>query len=100
MSPSAPRSLSRIGLGLCAAYLFVSAASAGYGALAATDSKGQAVFLQLPVALQGALLESIGLGSFLVGLSWPAAYLVLGLPTLAVLYGLGSFLSHRVGEAA
>jgi hypothetical protein len=80
---------SRVGSGLCLAYALSAAASVAYGALVVGDSKGRFVFLQLPIVLQGALLDGLGLSPLLSGLSWPAAYLIIGLPTLALLYGLG-----------
>jgi hypothetical protein len=53
------------------------------------DLKGQFVLLQLPIAVQGYLLASLGFGPILKQLSWFTAYLLIGLPTFVVLYRLG-----------
>lgn len=86
--------MSRIGLVLCLAYVGATVCcvvAAFWGA----DAKGQFVLLQLPIALQVALLDSAGLGSLLQPLSWPAAYALLALPTAALLYLVGALLSRR-----
>ena len=85
---------SRVGGGLCLAYLVLAAASAVYGASLVGDNKGRFVFLQLPIVLQAALLDGLGLSPVLSGLSWPAAYLIIGVPTLALLYGVGVLIDH------
>jgi hypothetical protein len=56
--------------------------------------KGRFVFLQLPIALQSAALQALGLSRHLQGLGWLGAYLVLGLPTLAILYLAGRLLDR------
>jgi hypothetical protein len=89
---------SKVGSRLCLAYALFAAASVGYGALAVGDSKGRFVFMQLPIVLQAAVLDGGGLSSLLSGLSWPAAYLILGLPTLALLYGLGVLIDRGLGK--
>ncbi|RYX80075.1 hypothetical protein EON83_30175 [bacterium] len=58
------------------------------------DPKGSFVFLQLPIALQGALLQALGLGEFLASLSWVSAYIVIGIPTMIFLYVIGRFLGR------
>ena len=83
------RKVSRAGVTLCAAYVAVCVAAVAYSVLASGDPKGRFVIFQMPIVIQGALLDSVGLGSMLAGLSWPAAYALLALPTLPVLYGLG-----------
>jgi hypothetical protein len=55
------------------------------------DSKGAFVLLQLPLALQASLLQALGLGWLLERLSWSTAYVILGIPTLVLLYFVGKF---------
>lgn len=86
--------MSRIGLALCVAYVAVAASCVAI-AFSADDAKGKFVFLQLPIAMQAALLQSIGLGPLLESLSWPAAYALLGVPAVALLYFVGALFSHR-----
>ncbi len=88
------RRFSRLGLGLCTIYLLLAVASVAWAALAAGDPKGRFVLLQLPIALQGAILDSLGLGPVLERLSWESAYVVLALPTFALLYLVGVLLER------
>jgi hypothetical protein len=76
-------------LGFCLCGLYVAATAACWivAYLAAGDFKGQFVFQQLPIALQLALVEWLGLVNLIVGLSWFQAYAVLFPLTLGVLYG-------------
>lgn len=54
------------------------------GALSADgDDKGRFILLQLPLALQLALLHDLNLDRLLDDLSWTGGYLLIGLPTLA-----------------
>lgn len=87
--------MSRIGVVLCALYAVVIAACFAFAYSAGGDFNGQFVFLQLPIALQGALLHEFGLGSFLGSLSLVVAYTVLGLPTFALLYLVGWLMDGR-----
>jgi hypothetical protein len=87
---------SKVGSRLCLAYALLSAAFVAYGALAVSDSKGRFVFLQLPIVLQAAILDGLGLSPLLSGLSWPAAYLIIGLPTLALLYSFGALVDRAL----
>jgi hypothetical protein len=59
------------------------------------DFKGQYVFLQLPLALQMAGIDAMGLSSELQNLSWIGAYALLGLPTLMILYFVGWMIDGR-----
>lgn len=81
--------MSKYGIAFCLVWLLVMPACFGMGITAGGDSKGQFVFAQLPIALQGSLAVSLGLGPTLEKLSWPAAYFFLSGPTFLVLYGLG-----------
>jgi hypothetical protein len=89
-----PRRFSRLGLGLCITYLVLALAAVAWSALAAGDPKGRFVLVQLPIAIQAAVLDSLGLGSLLDGLSWVGAYIALALPTFALLYGVGALVER------
>lgn len=53
------------------------------------DPKSRFVLLQLPLAFQLAGLDALGLLKALPRLDWFSAYLLIGLPTLALLYVIG-----------
>ena len=90
--------MSKLGFILCFLYLVV-VAFCVWGAIdASSDPKGTFVLLQLPLALQLAILDSLGLSSALYELSWPAAYVLIGLPTLGLLYCVGWVLDKSVGS--
>lgn len=80
--------MSRIGIILCVLYALVIATCV---AIAATsgDFKSSYVLLQLPIALQMALIAALGLVPLVEHLSWPEAYALLATPTFAILYGFG-----------
>lgn len=84
--------MSRLGLAFCTLYGAITGVCAALAITSSGDPKGRFVFLQLPIALQAASLDALGFGWILEHLSWEAAYLVLGIPTLAVLYLAGRFL--------
>lgn len=81
--------MSKLGLTLSTLYVTTSVLCILAG-VTSSDPKGSFVLLQLPLALQAALLHSLGIGRFLNNLSWPTVYVVLGLPTVAILYGTGA----------
>ena len=87
--PQIRRGVSRAGAILCAVYVAICVLAVAYSVLASGDPKGRFVIFQMPIVIQSALLDAVGLGSLLVGLSWPAAYALLALPVLPLLYGLG-----------
>jgi hypothetical protein len=66
-------------------------------ALSQADHKDRFVLLQLPIAVQMALLPENAL-RMLEGLSWTGFYLLIGLPTLLVFYLLGSALGYAASE--
>lgn len=72
-------------------YILTAAACVIY-ALNLTDKKGKLVILQLPIALQAAVVEQIGLGFLLDQMSWITAYIALGVPAIGLLYGLGTII--------
>jgi len=96
--PLAKASMSRFGLTLCALYCVAVVACAMLSMGDGGDSKGAFVLLQLPIALQGGLLQALGLGRLIEGLSWTTAYLALGIPTLILLYFTGRFLGNRLSS--
>ena len=80
---------SNTGAWFCGVYLAASSVCVTFALWPGTDLKGRYVFLQLPIALQSAALQALGLARHLQGLGWLGAYLILGLPTLALLYLAG-----------
>lgn len=91
--------MSRIGLFLCALYAITIACCIVLSYSASGDFRGQFVFLQLPIALQGAVLQALGLDQFLGQLSWVAAYLFIGLPAFAFLYFTGWSISRLLSNS-
>jgi hypothetical protein len=81
--------MSKVGLWLCSIYAVVIALCLAMSFSSDGDTKGQFVFMQLPIALQGGLLVSVGLGDLLMKLTWPTAYIVLATPTFLFLYFIG-----------
>ena len=63
------------------------------------DPKGNFVLLQLPIALQGSLLQSVRLAPLLSRLDWVTAYALLALPTVIALYACGALLGKLFGRA-
>lgn len=86
--------MSRIGLWLCGIYVAAIAACVGFVFLGNTDPKSNYVFLQLPIALQSAIVVKLGLGPLLKDVSWPTAYALLACPVFALLYGLGALVDR------
>lgn len=89
--------MSKAGLSLCFVYLAITALCVFASLTASGDPKGGFVLLQLPLVLQLAAIDGLGLGSALTNLPWVAAYLLIGLPTLALLYGVGWVLEYLFG---
>lgn len=92
--------MSKIGLILCFLYSEITGLCVWASLGSPGDSKGKFVLLQLPLALQLAALDWLGLGRTLSNLSWVGAYLLVGLPTLALLYGAGWGLGKLLGWPA
>lgn len=88
--------MSRIGLVFCGAYAAIIFGCIVLALSAGGDHKGQFVFLQLPIALQGALVQQLGMGSLPAGVSWFWAYVLFGIPTFALLYALGWVISRAL----
>lgn len=91
---SSSRRISRIGLVFCILYVVAASALVVIGVFVADDTKSRVVLMQVPIALQGALLYAIGFGEFMRALSWPVAYVILGVPTLLVFYAAGAFIER------
>ena len=89
--------MSRVGLLLCGIYAATIAACVGFVFLGSTDPKGNYVFLQLPIALQSAIVASLGMAPLLRDVSWPVAYVLLASPVFAPLYGLGALVDRMLG---
>jgi hypothetical protein len=87
--------MSRIGKILCLIYALIIIACFAGAYSAEGDFKGQYVFLQLPIAIQMAGINAIGLSSKLQNLSWVGAYALLGLPTFLLLYFVGWAIDGR-----
>jgi hypothetical protein len=89
------KNMSKTGSILCGIYAAVIIICIAISASADGDFKGQFVFLQLPIALQLALVQELGLIEFFKEMTWFPAYLILGLPTFGLLYLLGLLMDGR-----
>lgn len=90
--------ISRLGLSLAGFYVVTSLLCV-VAAFTTGDPKGNFVLLQLPIALQGGLLQSVGLAPLLSRLDWGTAYLLLALPTVIAQYACGALLGKLFGHA-
>lgn len=81
--------MSKTGLSLCALYAAVILGCIGYAALGSLDEKSRFVLLQLPIALQAALADRLGLSAILQDVSWVTAYIIFGGPIFMLLYLFG-----------
>lgn len=88
--------MSKIGFILCFLYSLIAGLCVLASVSSTGDPKGEFVLLQLPLALQLAALDWLGLSSALSNLSWVAAYMLIGPPTLALLYSVGWALGKLV----
>jgi len=87
--------MSRIGKTLCLTYALIIAICIAFSYSADGDFKGQYVFLQLPIVIQMAGIDAIGLSPKLQNLSWVSAYGALCLPTFLFLYFVGWAIDGR-----
>ncbi|ACF52705.1 MULTISPECIES: hypothetical protein [Stenotrophomonas] len=85
------RWLSWTGLAVCALYLALTTWLV-LDAQANSDPKSAYILMQLPVMLQTAALNVIGMGGWLSGKTWTTVYLLVMPPTLVVLYAVGAML--------
>lgn len=84
--------LSKTGLILAGWYVIPAATCIYYGYSDQGDPKGSFVLKQIPIVLQMAAADSIGLGGILEHMSWIAAYIVFIPLTVIFLYFSGYFL--------
>jgi hypothetical protein len=89
-------SYSKTGLALTGLYLLLTIISIVW-ALNVSDPKGKTVFLQLPIAIQLAVIQELGLIKALYGFSWYIIYPLIVIPTLFILYYIGNFMSLVTG---
>lgn len=87
--------MSRLGLGLVGAYVLTTLACVIAGHLA-SDGKGHHVLMQLPIALQGAALSSLGYDAALASMSWVSAFALIGGGTVVVLYLVGALVGRAL----
>lgn len=89
--------MSRTGTILCALYALIITICVAF-AFTSGDFKGWYVLLQLPIALQMALLDTLGLVPLVRHLNWLEAYALLATPTFAALYGFGWLVDRQRKE--
>lgn len=82
--------LNKAGLIVASVYFFIVVACIVWAVLI-DDPKGKFVILQLPLALQMAGLDSIGVLKYLPAMSWTMVYLFIGVPTLWFFYLMGYY---------
>jgi hypothetical protein len=87
-----------ISASLCSLYAAVIAICVGlaYRARRGNDSKGHFVFLQVPIALQVALLMRIGVMGSFRKISWGIAYLLFATPVFVILYVFGIAIQYLI----
>lgn len=86
------RSFSRTSVVLCLVYLALTAVCVTWAHIT-VDLKSYFTLLVIPISLQMALIESMGLMDYLVDISWSLAYFFLVPPMLLLLTGLGNLAS-------
>jgi hypothetical protein len=84
------RKISYIGLSLVGAYVGVTALCL-IAAVTTQDPKSHFVLLQLPIALQTAIIPH-EMWNYLSWISWPLAYVLFALPSVFMLYAIGSLI--------
>jgi len=93
LKPKYVQRMSRTGVIFCLVYIMIISACL-IMAYSTTDYKGNFVFLQLPLALQLAMLDTFGLYPLLKDISWIGAYFLIGIPTALLLYFLGALIDR------
>lgn len=84
--------MSKAGLSLCALYAAVILGCIGYAVLGGLDAKSRFLFLQIPIVLQSALADQLGLLGMLQNASWITAYAIFAGPSFVLLYLLEKIL--------
>jgi hypothetical protein len=82
----------KIGFSLCGGYAAIIVGCVSYAFLGGLDTKSRFMFLQIPIVLQSALADKLGLLGMLENISWISAYIILGGPIFAMLYVIGIML--------
>ena len=92
--------VSKIGITLSLLYFLITVTSIAMGLKAGNDFKGRFVFLQVPIALQMSLIDTLvhrfKLKVPLEKLSWFWAYVLLWIPTICLLYICGWWIEHFI----
>ena len=84
----------RLGLSLCAIYLALTLLLVWAALSTEGDPKGHFVLLQLPIALQLAVIDLLGLATYMREWSFPVAYLVFVPTTCIALYASGVAITY------
>jgi len=92
--------MNRIGKILCLIYALIIVICIAFAYSSGGDFKGQYIFLQLPIVIQMAGIDAIGLSPKLQNLSWVGAYGLLGLPTFLFLYFIGLAIDGRSSNSS
>jgi len=93
------RRFNRLGLSLCAIYLALTLILVLAALSADGDPKGHFVLLQLPIALQLAVVDLLGLTNHMREWSFPVAYSVFVPATCIALYASGIAISYVWGRS-
>jgi hypothetical protein len=78
----------KVGLIVASIYFFIVLACIVWAVLI-DDPKGKFVILRLPLALQMAGLDTLGILKYLPPMSWAMVYFLIGIPTLWFFYLMG-----------
>lgn len=81
--------MSKTGFWLCAPYAAFILGCVAYAVFGGLDPESRFIFLQLPIALQSAIADGIGLLDILREISWVTAYVIFAGPIFVLLYLLG-----------
>ena len=92
--------MSKIGLAFCVLYLAVTAFFVWASSGSDVDPKGAFVLLQLPITLQLAFIDWLGVDQSTGGWSWGVSYAVIVPLTLLFLYCIGWAIGKTLGTVA
>lgn len=90
--------MSRLGLFFCVPYAVFVAACLGIVSLGHVGYQSQFTYLELPIAVQLALAQWLGMDRALAVISWPDAYGLFMTPAFIVLYALGASLERSIAR--
>jgi len=88
--------MSRLGLYFCAPYALFIAACIACLTLGEADYQGQSILMQLPIMLQLALADALGLGQAASGVAWPDAWGLFITPAFLLLYASGALIERGI----